>query len=136
MKTNHNNYLNLAFNLARINLGKTKHNPSVGCVVVKNNSVISTGYTSNNGRPHAEFNALNKMIKFDNSDLYVTMEPCTHYGITPPCTNIIINKKIKNVYFSTYDIDKRTAKKSQQILIKKNIKIFKKNLLKIILLLV
>jgi diaminohydroxyphosphoribosylaminopyrimidine deaminase/5-amino-6-(5-phosphoribosylamino)uracil reductase len=131
MKTNHNNYLNLAFNLARINLGKTKHNPSVGCVVVKNNSVISTGYTSNNGRPHAEFNALNKMIKFDNSDLYVTMEPCTHYGITPPCTNIIINKKIKNVYFSTYDIDKRTAKKSQQLLIKKNIKIFKKNLLKI-----
>ena len=58
MKTNHNNYLNLAFNLARINLGKTKHNPSVGCVVVKNNSVISTGYTSNNGRPHAEFNAI------------------------------------------------------------------------------
>lgn len=130
MKTNHNNYLNLAFNLARINLGKTKHNPSVGCVVVKNNSIISTGYTSKNGRPHAEYNALNKKINFDNSDLYVTMEPCTHYGLTPPCTNIIIKKKIKNVYFSTHDIDRRTAKKSQPLLIKKNIKILKKNLKK------
>ena len=59
MKTNHSNFLKLAFNIAKINLGKTKTNPSVGCIVVKNNSVISSGYTSSNGRPHAEFNALN-----------------------------------------------------------------------------
>ena len=60
MKKNHNNFLNLAFNLARINLGKTKSNPSVGCVIVKNGSVISSGYTSKNGRPHAEYKALDK----------------------------------------------------------------------------
>jgi len=127
MKINHNRFLNLAFELARINLGKTKSNPSVGCVVVKNGSVISSGYTSINGRPHAEFNALNKKINFNNSSLYLTMEPCTHYGLTPPCTNIIIKKNIKKVYFSFYDKDKRTSKKSAPILRKKNIKIYKKN---------
>ena len=64
MKTNHKNYIKLAFNLAKQNLGKTNLNPSVGCVVVKNNAVISSGVTSKSGRPHAEFNALNKKINF------------------------------------------------------------------------
>ena len=64
MKINHNNFIKLAFQLAKINLGKTSLNPPVGCVVVKNNSVISSGYTSLKGRPHAEFNALNKKKKF------------------------------------------------------------------------
>ena len=53
-------YLNLAFELAKINLGSTKENPSVGCVVEKNGSIISSGFTSINGRPHAESNALKK----------------------------------------------------------------------------
>ena len=68
MKTNHNFYSNLAFNLAEKNLGKTNYNPSVGCVVVKNNTVISSGVTSLNGRPHAEFNALNKKINFKGAN--------------------------------------------------------------------
>ncbi|MDC3233457.1 bifunctional diaminohydroxyphosphoribosylaminopyrimidine deaminase/5-amino-6-(5-phosphoribosylamino)uracil reductase RibD, partial [Pelagibacteraceae bacterium] len=126
MKTNHNNFLNLAFNLAKINLGKTKSNPSVGCVVVKKDSVISSGYTSINGRPHAEFNALNKKINFEGSDLYVTMEPCTHYGLTPPCTDLIIKKGIKRVFFSFNDVDKRTAKQSKSKLKRIKIKVFKK----------
>ena len=100
MKINHNNYLKLAFNLAKVNLGKTSSNPTVGCVVVKNNSVISSGLTSVKGRPHAEFNALKSKKDFNNSDLYVTMEPCTHYGVTPPCTNLISKKGIKRVFFS------------------------------------
>ena len=95
METNHKNFFNLAFNLARINLGKTKKNPSVGCVVVKDNGVISSGYTSKNGRPHAEYNALNKKINFKGSEMFVTMEPCTHYGLTPPCTDIIKKKGIE-----------------------------------------
>ena len=128
MKTNHNNFLKLAFNIAKINLGKTSFNPSVGCVVVKDDSVIASGCTSLKGRPHAEYNALNSNKKFDNSDLYVTMEPCTHYGISPPCTNIISKKGIKRVYFSFYDVDKRTAKKSKPVLFKKKIKTYRKNL--------
>ena len=59
-----NNLINLAFEQAKINLGSTKNNPSVGCIIEKNGSVISSGCTSINGRPHAEFNALNKKKKF------------------------------------------------------------------------
>ena len=124
MKTNHNFFLNLAFNLAKINLGKTKSNPSVGCIVEKEGSVISSGYTSIGGRPHAEFNALNKRIDVKKSNLYVTMEPCTHFGLTPPCTSIIKNKYIKNVYFSFNDVDFRTAKKSTKVLLQKKIKVY------------
>jgi len=127
MKINHNNLLNIAFNIAKINLGKTRLNPSVGCIIVKNNSVISSGVTSLNGRPHAEFNALNVKKNFVNSDMYVTMEPCVHHGLTQPCTDLIIKKGIKRVFFCCYDVDKRTARKSKKILNKKNIIVIKKN---------
>ena len=127
MKTNHNFYSNLAFELAETNLGKTKKNPSVGCVIVKNNSVISSAVTSISGRPHAEFNALNKKIDFKNSTMYVTLEPCTHYGLTPPCTNIIKKKKIKKVFYVSDDPDKRTNKKAKKVL-KNVIKLSKKKI--------
>ena len=126
MKINHNFFSNLAFNLAEKNLGRTGNNPSVGCVVVKNNSVVSSGSTSLNGRPHAEFNALNKKIDFQGSNMYVTLEPCTHYGLTPPCTNIIKNKKINKIFYSFNDPDKRTHKKAKKVL-KKITKINKIN---------
>ena len=122
MTINHKFYLDLAFEIAKKNLGKTKLNPSVGAVVVKNNSIISSGLTSLNGRPHAEFNALKKKIRFEGADLYTTLEPCTHYGLTPPCVKIIEKKKIKNVYYGFEDPDKRTYKKAKNILQKKKIK--------------
>ncbi len=126
MKINHNNYLKLAFENAKVNLGKTNANPSVGCVVVKNNSVISSGRTSLSGRPHAEANALKINKNFNEADLYLTLEPCTHYGLTPPCTNLIIKKGIKRVFFSFYDIDKRTSRLSKKELNKKKIKAYRK----------
>ncbi len=116
MKKNHNFFSNLAFNLAEKNLGKTGRNPSVGCVIVNNNTVISSSVTSIRGRPHAEFNALNKNLNFKNSNMYVTLEPCSHYGLTPPCTEIIKKKGIKKVYYSFNDPDKRTFKKAKKIL--------------------
>ena len=94
MTINHNFYLDLAYQLAERNLGKTGLNPSVGALVVKDNTVISSGITSVNGRPHAEFNALNKLKNCSGASLYSTLEPCVHYGKTPPCTKIIIKKKI------------------------------------------
>ena len=130
MKINHNNFLKLAFENAKVNLGKTRTNPSVGCVVVKNNSVISSGTTSILGRPHAEVNALKINKDFKNSDIYLTMEPCTHYGVTPPCTKLIIKKKIKRVFYSFYDLDYRTAKLSKKRLKEKNIKVYKKKIKK------
>ena len=120
-KSKNSFFLNLAFEQAKINLGSTKTNPSVGCIVEKDGAVISSGHTSINGRPHAEFNALNKNKDFKNANIYLTLEPCSHYGLTPPCTNIIIKKKIKKVFFSFYDIDKRSKKRSKNILKKKNI---------------
>jgi len=93
MTINHNFFLNLAFQLAEKNLGQTEKNPSVGSIVVKNNTVISSGLTSVTGRPHAEFNALDKIKNTKGSTLYTTLEPCAHQGKTSPCTNIIIKKK-------------------------------------------
>ena len=84
MKQNHNFFSNLAFNLAENNLGKTKKNPSVGCLIVKNNSVISSGVTSINGRPHAEYNALSKNLNFKDADMYVTLEPVSYTHLTLP----------------------------------------------------
>ena len=107
----------LAFELAKINLGSTKENPSVGCVVEKNGSIISSGYTSINGRPHAEYNAIkNCNEKLNGAKMYVTLEPCSHQGVTPPCTNEIIKSKISEVVYALEDTDKRVRKKSFKIL--------------------
>ena len=122
MTINHNHYLELAFHLAEKNLGKTNLNPSVGTVVVKNGTVISSGVTSLKGRPHSEFNALNNVKNCSGASLYTTLEPCTHQGKTPPCVNIIIKKKIKNVYYAFEDPDIRTFKKAKKILSRKGIK--------------
>ncbi len=115
MSQNHSYYLDLAFRLAEINKGKTGLNPSVGSVVVKNGSVISSGITSFKGRPHSEYNALNKVKNCSGASLYTTLEPCAHFGKTPPCVNIIIKKKIKNVFYAFEDPDTRTFKKAKKI---------------------
>ena len=122
MTTNHKFFLNLAFQLAKKKLGQTGQNPSVGSIVVKNNTVIASGVTSTNGRPHAEYNALNKLKNTNGSSLYTSLEPCIHQGKTPPCTDIIIRKKIKNVIFGLEDPDLRTFKKAKKILNTKGIK--------------
>lgn len=124
MSINQNNSLifsKIAFELAKINLGSTGPNPSVGCVIEKNGSVLSSGHTSLKGRPHAEFNALKKNINFKNSNMYVSLEPCSHYGVTPPCTLNIIKKGIKKVYFSIKDYDIRSKGNAKKIFLKKKI---------------
>ena len=125
MTKNHNYYLDLAYQIAEKNLGKTGLNPSVGAIVVKDNSVISSGITSYRGRPHAEFNALSKIKNCSGASLYTSLEPCVHFGKTPPCTKIISKKKIKKVYFGSYDPDIRTYKKAKFILNKKGIDVKK-----------
>jgi diaminohydroxyphosphoribosylaminopyrimidine deaminase / 5-amino-6-(5-phosphoribosylamino)uracil reductase len=125
MKINHKHFIDLAFQLAEKNLGLTGLNPSVGCVVVKNNKIISTGVTAKNGRPHSEYNALIKRKNFSGSNLYTTMEPCVHHGKTPPCVQIIIKKKIKKVFYSFEDPDLRTFQKSKKILNKYGIEVEK-----------
>ena len=123
MSQNQNNLIKLAIEKAKLNLGYTGDNPSVGCLVVKNNSVISSATTSKNGRPHAEYLALSKKKNFSDASLYVSLEPCSHYGKTPPCTNIIKKKKIKKVVFPFIDNNPLTRKRSFDILKKKKIKV-------------
>ena len=85
-------YMSLALTLASARHGLTGENPSVGCVIVKNDEIISIGQTSYSGRPHAEYNAIkNSNEILEGSTMYITLEPCNHYGQTPPCTKKIIS---------------------------------------------
>ena len=117
-------FMEIALDLARSRQGLTGTNPSVGCVIVKNDNIISIGQTSYDGRPHAEFNAIkNCNTKLKGSKMYVTLEPCSHKGVTPPCTNEIIKSKISEVFYALEDTDKRVRKKSFKILKSHNINV-------------
>ena len=124
-------YIKLANNLAQSLNGYSGSNPSVGAIIVKNDKIVSYGNTGFSGRPHAETNALNKISKTEkkNSTIYISLEPCSHYGKTPPCVNEIIKSRIKKVVYSINDIDNRTSGKAFKILSFNNIKV-QKNLLK------
>lgn len=103
--------------LAKKGMGKTSPNPMVGCVVVKDEKIISEGFHEQFGGFHAERNALLKYGKeAEGAELYVNLEPCCHQGKTPPCTEIIIEKKIKKVYVGCLDSNPLVAGKGIQIL--------------------
>ena len=95
-------------------------------MIVKHDKIISIGQTSINGRPHAESNAIkNSIDNLNGSKMYVTLEPCCHHGVTPPCTNLIIKSKISEVIYSVPDVDARVKNKSFKILKSKKIKVRK-----------
>lgn len=92
--------------LAQKGAGNVSPNPMVGCVIVHNGQVIGEGYHEKYGEAHAEVNAVNsvkdhKLLK--DSTIYVSLEPCSHYGKTPPCCDLIIAKQIPNVVVGTVD---------------------------------
>ena len=117
-------FMEIALDLAKAREGLTHPNPSVGCVITKNNEIISIGQTSVSGRPHAELNAIkNSTVNLNGSTMYVTLEPCNHHGVSPPCTNAIIKSKISKVIYSITDIDKRVKGKTFKILKSHNIKV-------------
>ena len=119
-------YMEIALKLAKSQFGHTGSNPSVGCVIVKNDKIISIGRTSTNGRPHAESNAIkNSAESLNGSKMYVTLEPCCHHGVTPPCTSLIVKSKISELIYSVSDIDVRVKNKSFRILKSKKIKVRK-----------
>ena len=120
-KSSDKKIMNFAINIAKNNKYLTGSNPSVGCVIVKNNKILSFATTNNGGRPHAESIALNKNIYNKGTSLYSTLEPCSHHGVTPPCTNAIIKNKVKRVYYSIEDKDLRTFNKTKKILKSKKI---------------
>ena len=98
------NFMKLALELAKKRKGYTHPNPTVGAVVVKNGKILGLGYHEKAGKPHAEVVAISQAGKeAKGSTLYVTLEPCTHFGRTPPCTDLIIKSGIKRVVVATLD---------------------------------
>ena len=102
-------YMKIAIKLAKKGGKNVRPNPLVGCVIVKNDKIIGQAYHKKYGKNHAEIEAINDAIKngfsVENSDLYVNLEPCSHFGKTPPCVDIIIENKIKRVFYGTKDLN-------------------------------
>ena len=92
--------------LARLGAGKVAPNPMVGCVIVFNGKIIGEGFHRKYGEAHAEVNAINSVKNKEllkESTLFVTLEPCAHFGLTPPCSDLIIEKQIPKVIIGTID---------------------------------
>lgn len=107
---NEEEYMRLAIRLAKKARGRTSPNPLVGAVVVKNGEIVGKGFHKKAGEPHAEINALNDAgKKAAGGELYVNLEPCNHYGRTPPCTKRIVDSGIKKVYVGMEDPNKNVA---------------------------
>ncbi|NBX92882.1 MAG: bifunctional diaminohydroxyphosphoribosylaminopyrimidine deaminase/5-amino-6-(5-phosphoribosylamino)uracil reductase RibD [Proteobacteria bacterium] len=109
-------FLLMALGLAQERLGFTAPNPSVGAVVVRDNEILSTGKHWVAGCPHAEVEALRPMDSLDYCTLYVSLEPCAHFGRTPPCTELIIRKQVKRVVYGSQDPNPRVAGKGAEVL--------------------
>ena len=121
-----NYYSKLSNKLSEINQFITYPNPCVGAVIVSDKHV-SVAYTGKHGTPHAEYKLLKKKTNFLNGKLFTSLEPCSHKGKNPPCTNIIIKKKIKKIITNSKDEDQRVKGQTKKILKKNNVKIIYKN---------
>lgn len=110
-------YMRLAMQLAGNAIGRTSPNPLVGAVIVKDNRVVGCGWHRKAGTPHAEVHALNQAGELaQGADVYVTLEPCAHYGKTPPCAKALVKAKVKNVYGGLLDVNPKVAGKGFKIL--------------------
>lgn len=105
-------YMQMALSLARRGLGRTAPNPAVGCVLVKGGQIVGRGWTQPGGRPHAEAMALAQAGEAaKGATAYVTLEPCAHHGVTPPCADALIKAGIRRCVIACSDPDPRTAGK-------------------------
>ncbi|WP_019153477.1 bifunctional diaminohydroxyphosphoribosylaminopyrimidine deaminase/5-amino-6-(5-phosphoribosylamino)uracil reductase RibD [Robertmurraya massiliosenegalensis] len=111
-------YMNIAISLARATLGQTSPNPSVGAVLVKDGRLVGTGVHFKAGKPHAEVHAIQSAgDDAKGAVMYVTLEPCSHYGKTPPCAELMIQSEIKKVFIATLDPNPLVAGKGLEKLV-------------------
>ena len=119
-----NYYMRMAIRLARKGIGKTNPNPMVGTIIVKDGKIIGRGYHKKCGDYHAEINAINNVKgSIRGSTFYITLEPCSHYGRTPPCVDTLIKKGLKRVVVGTPDPNPEVNGKGIKILRSKGIKV-------------
>lgn len=105
-------YIKRCIELAKNGLGTTYPNPLVGSVIVYNDTIIGEGWHKKAGQPHAEVNAVNSVKDkslLQKATIYVSLEPCSHFGKTPPCCDLIIQNKIPNVVIGTVDPNEKVA---------------------------
>lgn len=124
----HQKHIKRCLQLAKKGLGTTAPNPMVGAVLVYQDLIIGEGYTSPFGKAHAEVNCINS-VKEENkhlikkSTLYVSLEPCSHFGKTPPCSHLIVKSKIKKIVIGTLDTNKLVSGKGISFLEEHNCKV-------------
>ncbi|TXE11968.1 bifunctional diaminohydroxyphosphoribosylaminopyrimidine deaminase/5-amino-6-(5-phosphoribosylamino)uracil reductase RibD [Seonamhaeicola algicola] len=119
-------YIKRTIQIAKNGLGNTRPNPMVGAVIVYNNTIIGEGFTSAYGGNHAEVNAINAVKNkalLKHATIYVTLEPCSHYGKTPPCSDLIIKHNIPNVVIGCIDDNEQVAGKGVKKLKKAGINV-------------
>ncbi|MBA4250470.1 MAG: bifunctional diaminohydroxyphosphoribosylaminopyrimidine deaminase/5-amino-6-(5-phosphoribosylamino)uracil reductase RibD [Chlorobiaceae bacterium] len=117
-------YIKLTLEIAKKGLGKVSPNPLVGCVIVKNQKIIGAGFHQKYGEAHAEINAIkNATESIKDATLYVNLEPCAHFGKTPPCVDELINQKIKKVVIGTLDSNPLVAGKGVEKLLSNGIEV-------------
>jgi len=125
VKSSHDRFMRIALAEAAKGLGRTAPNPAVGAVLVKGGRVLSKGYHHAAGLPHAEIEALRRVApnKAAGASLYITLEPCSSHGRTPPCTSAIIAAGISRVVYGATDPYKRHRGKAARILRKAGIEV-------------
>lgn len=113
----HYHYMSLALKLASLGRGTVSPNPLVGCVIVRDHQIVGRGYHQYAGGPHAEVYALLEAEeKASGGTAYITLEPCAHYGRTPPCANALIAARISKVYVACLDPNPLVAGRGIQLL--------------------
>lgn len=116
--------MNRVFALAKQGIGKVNPNPLVGAVIVKNQQIIGEGYHERYGGPHAEVNALGSVKESpEGASMYVNLEPCSHYGKTPPCVEAIVAHKIKRVIVGELDPNPEVSGRGVKFLKQNNIEV-------------
>ena len=116
---NHTLYMSRALELAEWGRGYVSPNPMVGCVIVHEDRIIGEGWHREFGGPHAEVHAVNSVENqalLSESTVYVTLEPCAHWGKTPPCANLLVEKKVKKVIIAAVDSNPLVGGKGIEIL--------------------
>lgn len=123
---NHKKYIQRCIQIAKNGIGSTRPNPSVGAVIVFNDEIVGEGFTSPYGKNHAEVNAVNSVKDtaiLNQATLYVTLEPCSHVGKTPPCADLIVQHQFKKVVIGCLDTNSLVAGKGVERLEKAGIEV-------------